>query len=392
MSMRESQVLVTPHSLAHIDVYPLRRRSSQANTGHFDTEYSMATVIPTVKVEGDNNVKMEDASSPSAASDQFMDDADDDPELDLSDARKDLWLSKLPTFLWSALDEAKDDTEIELGTIRVEGSLDNPERVSLLLNSAPKFTTIEKEYVLRKQTGPARRSKGPGQVMLFSEKNKPGYKQRQSMWDVIDEDGNPGQGRSQLFEQGVRDEKKKANKGKYVPYQKRPIPKITALAGTFMQEFEAHPVDNAEHRKLDSDRTMNVFREKERASISIVNEVNLNRHLGSAISAAERQQINRVSVSALNEELTNRTSQRNKRGQPLRTIEQQEPAKKQFVQIFYRGSGSTNIGACEICDLLSGSRSNGLRRTWKRWRSCIDRVISTANGSLSQIFLWTMRH
>lgn len=341
----------------------------------------MATIVPTVKVEGDSNVKMEDASSPSAASDQFMDDADDDPELDFGDARKDLWLSKLPTFLWAALDEAKDDTEIELGTIRVEGSLDNPERVSLLLKSTPTFTTVEKEYVLRKQTGPIRRIKGPGQLMLFSEKNKPGYKQRQSMWDQIDEDGNPGQGRSQLFEQGVRDEKKKANKGKFVPYQKRPIPKITALAGTFMQEFEAHPVDNAEHRQLDSERTMNVFREKERSSINIVNEVNLNKHLGSAISAAERQQINRVSKLITMEDPTNNSSQHNRRGQPLRTIELPGPVKRPFGRTFCKDFANTNTGVYEICGWLFDSPNNGSKRIWKKWHLCIDLVTSTANGN-----------
>lgn len=352
----------------------------------------MATTVPTVKIEGDSNVKMEDASSPSAASDQFMDDADDDPELDFNDARKDLWLSRLPTFLWAALDGAKDDTEIELGTVRVEGSLENPERVSLLLNSAPTFKSIEKEYVLRKQTGPARRGKGPGQVMLFSEKNKPGYKQRQSMWDVIDEDGNPGQGRSQLFEQGVRDEKKKANKGKYVPYQRRPIPKITSLAGTFIQEFEAHPVDNAEHRKLDHERTISAFREKERASIDIVNEVNLNKHLGSAISAAERQQINRVSTLKMIAILTNKDSRHNRNGQRRKTIGLQEPARKQSEQIFCKDSANTNTGASEICDSLSDNRNNGSRRIWKKWRSCIDLATSTASGSSSQIYQWMMRH
>ena len=40
----------------------------------------------------------------------------------------------------------------------------------------------------------------------------------------------------------MRDEKKKENKGKFVPFARKPIPKITKMEGTVVKEFEVVPV------------------------------------------------------------------------------------------------------------------------------------------------------
>ncbi|KAK5073863.1 hypothetical protein LTS08_002037 [Lithohypha guttulata] len=272
----------------------------------------MASSIPTIKFEGDHNVKMEDVNSPSAASEQYADDVEDDPELNTENAHKILWMSKLPKYLWEALENANDDDEIEIGTIRVEGAFDNPERVSLMLNNAQNFQSLEKEYVLKKQTGPTRKIKRPGQVLMFSEKNKPGYKPRASFWDDIDEDGNPGQGRSQLYEQGIKDEKRKESKGRYTPYQRKPIPKITALSGTVFQEFEAAAVDNAEHRRLDGERTRDALKVKEKAAIEIKDDMDAKLHYGSMVTASERQNIVRSGQNKRAAAKENRTTQEDK--------------------------------------------------------------------------------
>ena len=64
----------------------------------------MSAPKPVVKLEGEDlNVKMEDASSPSAVSDAYMDDADDDPELNFDEVNKLLWTSKVPKYLWEVL-------------------------------------------------------------------------------------------------------------------------------------------------------------------------------------------------------------------------------------------------------------------------------------------------
>lgn len=259
------------------------------------------TQIPTLKVDSgalDAHVKLEDVASPSpsAVSDTYMDDADlDDPELDFKQAYQNLWLSKLPKHLWETLAKLGDDDEIEIGTIRVEGSMDTPHRVSLKLNEkSPLFQSTEKEYILKAPDQSHRRIKRPGQVMMFSEKDKAGYKKRANVWDNIDEDGNPGQGRSQLYENIQKDEKKKENKGKPWQYRPRkPIPKITALAGTVSQEFEAVAVENAEHKRLEQQRTQDLLRPKEKDSIKI-GKVEAKTQYASVISSAERSRINAV--------------------------------------------------------------------------------------------------
>lgn len=88
----------------------------------------MATVQDSFKLEPDSPTpKLEDDVGPSPYMD---DDADDDAgDLDFSNVIQDLWLTKLPGSLWEVLSELKDDTEIELGTVRVEGTLDAPKRV-----------------------------------------------------------------------------------------------------------------------------------------------------------------------------------------------------------------------------------------------------------------------
>ncbi|KAK5080520.1 hypothetical protein LTR70_008829 [Exophiala xenobiotica] len=252
----------------------------------------MSVPIPSVKLEGDDmNVKMEDVSSPSAVSDTYMDDADDDPELNFDEVNRLLWTSKLPKYLWEVLAKASDDDEIDLGTIRVEGSFDNPDRISLMLNDAPIFTDLEKEYVLRKPVLQQKKRR-PGEVLMFSEKNKPGYKQRANVWDQLDEDGNMGQGRSQLYEQALRDEKRKENKGKFTPYARnKPIPKITALAGTVHHESETVPVENAEHQRLESERTKALLSEKKKDEIQIRDQTDVKTQYASVITRDERSRI-----------------------------------------------------------------------------------------------------
>jgi hypothetical protein len=98
---------------------------------------------------------------------------------------------------------------------------------------------------------------------VFSEKDLPGYKPKGFSWDEVDEDGNPGQGRSFLYERHRREQKKKENKGRFVPYSKRPIPKQTAIAGTIVREFEAVPVKNDEYFALENKRTAQLLKVRE---------------------------------------------------------------------------------------------------------------------------------
>jgi transcription initiation factor TFIIF subunit beta len=90
------------------------------------------TIVPQVKIENaDTSVKTEamDVDMPSPYADEG-DDFEDAGDLDFSQAQQQLWLSHVPRSLWEALSKLEDDDEIDLGTVRVEGPEDNPQRVS----------------------------------------------------------------------------------------------------------------------------------------------------------------------------------------------------------------------------------------------------------------------
>jgi hypothetical protein len=89
-------------------------------------------VIPSVKVENaDANIKSEamDVDMPSPYADDDEDGFEDTGDLDFSQVQQQLWLSHIPRSLWQALSQLGDDEEVDLGTIRVEGPEDNPQRV-----------------------------------------------------------------------------------------------------------------------------------------------------------------------------------------------------------------------------------------------------------------------
>lgn len=95
------------------------------------------------------------------------------------------------------------------------------------------------------------RGERPGQALVFSEQDLPGYKAKPFSWELLDDDGNPGQGRSQLFEKRKRDQQRKENDGRFEPYKRKPIPKKTALVGTVVRELEADPVKNKDYEVIE---------------------------------------------------------------------------------------------------------------------------------------------
>jgi transcription initiation factor TFIIF subunit beta len=94
--------------------------------------------VPKVKVEhsamsSDPNVKADPGpgTSPSALSeDDIYEDAGD---LDFPRGDQEVYLMKLPKFLWENWSKIKDDEEIKLGTVRVANQTDTePQKVLLL--------------------------------------------------------------------------------------------------------------------------------------------------------------------------------------------------------------------------------------------------------------------
>lgn len=241
------------------------------------------SAVPRVKLEPpDQNIKPEPADdSPSSYVEEDDDIYEDTGDLDFSQAQQPLWLSHIPRTLWEALSKLQDDDEMEIGTIRVEGPESNPSRVcrgpfcqghpgansrqvSMKLVPIKGLENEPKEYILSPPPIEKMRARRPGQAMVFSEKDLPGYKPRPFSWDDIDEEGNPGQGRSFLYERHKRELKKKENKGRYTPYTRRPIPKQTAITGTVAKEFEAIPVKNDEYFELENKKAAEMLKPPER--------------------------------------------------------------------------------------------------------------------------------
>lgn len=75
-----------------------------------------------IKVEPPSN-----AASPADHSDEDI--YEDAGDLDFSHAVQGLYLSRIPKYLWDSWSKLGDDEEIEIGTIRVEGNLDDVRRV-----------------------------------------------------------------------------------------------------------------------------------------------------------------------------------------------------------------------------------------------------------------------
>lgn len=98
----------------------------------------MTTQTSDLKVEQDGpttlgegaRIKVEPpsaAASPAEPSDEDI--YEDAGDLDFSRAVQGLYLGRIPKYLWESWSNIGDDEEIELGTIRVEGSLADIKRV-----------------------------------------------------------------------------------------------------------------------------------------------------------------------------------------------------------------------------------------------------------------------
>ena len=80
---------------------------------------------------GDPLVKTEpfhvDASPAEELDDDIYEDAGD---VDFADYSTEAFLTRIPKYLWKTWSDSNEEQDIQVGTIRVEGPLDNPQAVS----------------------------------------------------------------------------------------------------------------------------------------------------------------------------------------------------------------------------------------------------------------------
>lgn len=158
---------------------------------------------------------------------------EDTGDLDFAGSDQGFYLTRLPKFLWDNWSKLDDNQEIQVGTIRVEGGLNDVKRMSLMLlphiapNLDAKNREVPKEYNLR-ITDPQ-----PVNTFIFTEKDLPGYKK-------YSHDRAPPR-----YKDRRRIEKPK----KADAYFRRAIPKQTNLAGQVRTEINCLPVENQEHQE-----------------------------------------------------------------------------------------------------------------------------------------------
>lgn len=83
----------------------------------------------------DSNIKSEPGSrgvSPGGPSEEDI--YEDAGDLDFAHAAQEIYLTRIPKFLWKPWSLLEADEEIHLGTVRVEGDLGKPKRVISICN------------------------------------------------------------------------------------------------------------------------------------------------------------------------------------------------------------------------------------------------------------------
>lgn len=160
-------------------------------------------------------------------------------------------------------------------------------------DSIPQLRDHPKEYNLVRSDRGLSKSRRHGPTFIFSEKDLPGYKSKPFSWDNIDEDGNPGQGRSYLYENNKKIQKRKENKKRFEPYARRPIPKQTAIAGFVTSDLECVPVKNEEYFELEQKRTESLLRLPEKQQTTFVQGLYQAKPSNMYLTMAEKANINR---------------------------------------------------------------------------------------------------
>ena len=199
---------------------------------------------PNFKVETEStaakelqHIRMEAGNTGVPADEDIYEDAGD---LDFSSAAQAFYLTRLPKYLWKTWAQLGDDAEVEVGTIRIEGDLNAPKRVSvlqvillhfhylwysqmsLMLSDGPVNETLPKEYNMQIS------NRNTINTFIFTEKDFPGFSQRTK------EIGNPSRdGPAQPFSQAApriafhdrfRFGAQQTEKGKRFSYHRKGVP------------------------------------------------------------------------------------------------------------------------------------------------------------------------
>ncbi|MCJ1464069.1 hypothetical protein MMC07_002681 [Pseudocyphellaria aurata] len=210
---------------------------------------------PRIKQEADSV-----AASPSAQSDEDI--YEDAGDLDFGGSTQGIYLTRIPKYLWETWSKLDDDDEIRIGTIRVEGSSEDPKRMSLLLSSdAAQNRNVPKEYNMHVA------NRDSSNTFIFTEKDLPGYASRMkgTARKGVGNGGFPNDRISNrtAFRDRPRQSLQAGDKSKrWQPNFRKAIPKQTALVGQIRTEINCLPVENGEYHHIMEQRAKETMKPK----------------------------------------------------------------------------------------------------------------------------------
>ncbi|KAI9831896.1 MAG: hypothetical protein M1819_004618 [Sarea resinae] len=181
---------------------------------------------------------------------------EDAGDLDFTNSNNPVWLMRIPKILWENWTNIDDDEEIQLGTVRLEGSHDNMKRLSLLLSpDVPQNRDVPKEYNLRIT------NQNPVNTYVFTEKDLPGYASKVGRSRLGPDQGSkfpPIPSRLQYEGRGPNrnHSQNKPERKRWEPYYRKAIPKQTAMSGQVQHELNCIPVVNEEYQKIMDEWTL----------------------------------------------------------------------------------------------------------------------------------------
>ncbi|KAL9015668.1 MAG: hypothetical protein Q9185_006948 [Variospora sp. 1 TL-2023] len=236
----------------------------------------MATQIPGLKAEQDGpatlgeaaRIKVEPPSAAASPADPSDEDIYEDAgDLDFSRAVQGLYLGRIPKYLWESWSNTGDDEEIELGTIRVEGSLADIKRMSLILApNVPSQINVPKEYNMHMT------NRSSSNTYIFTEKDLNGFsaKDKAGAPSTSSSAAFPSQPPKPMYQnRPSHNTQQRETTRRWNPYKKR-IPKQTALVGQIETEINCLPVENAEYKRIMDARVREAMMRKPKRETQMV--------------------------------------------------------------------------------------------------------------------------
>ncbi|KFX89174.1 hypothetical protein O988_08728 [Pseudogymnoascus sp. VKM F-3808] len=198
------------------------------------------------------------ASPASFADSEAFEDAGD-LEFSTDPNFQNVYLARVPKYLWEQWNDLDDDAEIRLGTVRktVNTNSDGVSLTMLLRPDLAQHQAIPKEFSLDIT------AETVNNTFVFTEQDLPGFKSKSRKGFDPATANLPARLTRPKFDKPT-DKQPWDPKKRFQPYFKRAIPKKTTLAGRVAHEINCVPVDNPETNRLLAQRTLAAMQPRNR--------------------------------------------------------------------------------------------------------------------------------